>query len=424
MSFTAAIIGRASNDVEIVGKAREAAVALARRGWRILSGGDGPLAEGIRCALLAEGVGGLLVECSAHGGVPSLGHEDVFRLDPGIGYLRNYLLVASAHCVVALGGGAGTLSELAMAWQLHRPTCVFGPDRGWSTVASWWLDHRSVTRIHRAHSIESLVSWADKQLTALRDAAQATSPDTHLSRVAEFFDENCTWEAESSERGDLRTAIPRHFLASMARTGGRAVDLGGGGGVDSVYLAKAGMRVEYIDVSRAIGEICRKRAEAAGVISDITIRTGAWQDVLSTYTDGSIDLLIAMGEAMSFAIRPQDRSLFTSIVSTKLSAGAGILVTADNLYGRAAAHIANGEIERAASLVATQLDSEVSEAFPVYCYSRCELESMIGEAGCRVCTSLVYPVAPGENIEWNLRLGNIREFEASARNVLCVGERV
>src|SRR6185503_10528984 len=48
-----------------------------------------------------------------------------------MGYARNVLVVSTADAVVGVGGGAGTLTELAMAWQLGR--IVIGLDvEGWS----------------------------------------------------------------------------------------------------------------------------------------------------------------------------------------------------------------------------------------------------------------------------------------------------
>lgn len=51
-------------------------------------------------------------------------------LPTGLGHLRN-LLVASADAVIAVGGGAGTLSELALAWIRDRHLIAFRTE-GWS----------------------------------------------------------------------------------------------------------------------------------------------------------------------------------------------------------------------------------------------------------------------------------------------------
>lgn len=51
-------------------------------------------------------------------------------LATGLGVARNTLL-ANCDGVVAIGGGAGTLSEIALAWQLCRPIVALGTD-GWA----------------------------------------------------------------------------------------------------------------------------------------------------------------------------------------------------------------------------------------------------------------------------------------------------
>ena len=47
----------------------------------------------------------------------------------GIGHARNLAVAASADAVIAVGGGWGTLSEIAFAGILGRPTVILEP--GW-----------------------------------------------------------------------------------------------------------------------------------------------------------------------------------------------------------------------------------------------------------------------------------------------------
>lgn len=62
-------------------------------------------------------------------------------LATGLGLARN-IIVANADGVIAIGGGAGTLSEIALAWQLRRPIVALDAD-GWSRrLAAVPLDHR------------------------------------------------------------------------------------------------------------------------------------------------------------------------------------------------------------------------------------------------------------------------------------------
>jgi uncharacterized protein (TIGR00725 family) len=75
--------------------------------------------------------------CHEAGGVsigllPGVHPEDANRwvglpLPTGMGEGRNILVVRSAEAVVAVGGGWGTLSEIALASKIGRPVTVLGP---------------------------------------------------------------------------------------------------------------------------------------------------------------------------------------------------------------------------------------------------------------------------------------------------------
>ena len=60
----------------------------------------------------------------------------------GLDIYRN-VIVANSDAVIAVGGGAGTLSELTNAWPLKRLMLAFKNVDGWSAkVADTRLDHR------------------------------------------------------------------------------------------------------------------------------------------------------------------------------------------------------------------------------------------------------------------------------------------
>lgn len=79
----------------------------------------------------------------------------------GLGIARNVIVVASADVVVAVGGGSGTLSELAVAWQLGRPIVALAPAGGWAEkLAGEAIDDRRNDRLVRAESAEEAVALA------------------------------------------------------------------------------------------------------------------------------------------------------------------------------------------------------------------------------------------------------------------------
>jgi len=63
-------------------------------------------------------------------------------LPTGLGVARNAVLMAACDGVIALDGGSGTLSEIALAWQMRKPIACAG-DEGWHTrLQSLTLDRR------------------------------------------------------------------------------------------------------------------------------------------------------------------------------------------------------------------------------------------------------------------------------------------
>lgn len=80
----------------------------------------------------------------------------------GMGYARNVMVVRAGQAVIAVGGGAGTVSEIAYAWQFHKPICAVKGLGGWSdTFAGMRLDSRQDRPIAIAKSVEDVLSWVD-----------------------------------------------------------------------------------------------------------------------------------------------------------------------------------------------------------------------------------------------------------------------
>lgn len=74
-------------------------------------------------------------------------------LPSGLGLARNVLVVHAADVVVVLGGRAGTLSEIALAWQLGKPIVALDLGEGWSSsLAGSAIDERERPPILRAGS--------------------------------------------------------------------------------------------------------------------------------------------------------------------------------------------------------------------------------------------------------------------------------
>lgn len=118
--------------------------ALVERGYRVQSGGLGGVMEAVFAgARAAENYR----EGDTIAIIPSFAREDAnafadIVIPTGMDVMRN-AIVANADVVIAIGGGAGTLSEMAIAWSLFRLVIAFDCVEGWSKeLAGRRLDAR------------------------------------------------------------------------------------------------------------------------------------------------------------------------------------------------------------------------------------------------------------------------------------------
>ena len=98
---------------------------IAHRGWVLLNGGRdaGVMAASAQGASAAGGlVVGILQDTEPVGVAPGV---DI-AIPTGMGDARNVINVLASHVVVALPGGAGTISEIALALKSGRSVVTVG----------------------------------------------------------------------------------------------------------------------------------------------------------------------------------------------------------------------------------------------------------------------------------------------------------
>ena len=79
----------------------------------------------------------------------------------GMGEARNVVLVALADVVIVIGGGAGTLSEIALAWRLGKPVIALRTSDGWAMeLAGRAIDDRRTDTILAADSAAHAIDLA------------------------------------------------------------------------------------------------------------------------------------------------------------------------------------------------------------------------------------------------------------------------
>ncbi len=136
--------------------------------YRILCGGLGGVMSSI-CKGAKESSN--YKEGMTIGIIPSLDASSTnpyidIKIATGISYSRNQIIIASSDIVISIGGGAGTLSELAFAWQMNKKIISLSTSGGWSEkLAGKKLDNKRSDKIYEAKNEEEAISLISKLLS-------------------------------------------------------------------------------------------------------------------------------------------------------------------------------------------------------------------------------------------------------------------
>jgi uncharacterized protein (TIGR00725 family) len=128
----------------------------------IICGGRGGFMEAV-CKGVKQSSGtfpsqtiGILPEDTAEKSNPYI---DI-AIPTGIGLARNLIIINTADIIIAAGGGAGTLSEIAFAWQKNKKVLCVTSFGGWAAdLAGIDLDKRAMELLIPVSSIKEIKEW-------------------------------------------------------------------------------------------------------------------------------------------------------------------------------------------------------------------------------------------------------------------------
>lgn len=120
------VMGPAACDPQTAELAREIGRGIAEYGAVLLCGGRGGVMEAAAEGARSRGglTVGILPGASARDTPPNP-HIDL-ALFTGLGEARNWINVCASDVVIAIGGGFGTLSEVALALKAQKPLVLIG----------------------------------------------------------------------------------------------------------------------------------------------------------------------------------------------------------------------------------------------------------------------------------------------------------
>ncbi|ABK18159.1 TIGR00725 family protein [Syntrophobacter fumaroxidans] len=120
------VIGTGESDPGLDDMAVAVGREVARRGGVLVCGGLGGVMTA--AALGAKEEGGFTVGILPGSHVEDANHFIDFPIASNMGQARNAIIVQTAHVLIAVGGGYGTLSEIAMALKMGKKVVALHPE--------------------------------------------------------------------------------------------------------------------------------------------------------------------------------------------------------------------------------------------------------------------------------------------------------
>ncbi|MFO1337776.1 MAG: Rossmann fold nucleotide-binding protein [Burkholderiaceae bacterium] len=124
------VLGSAEPGSPAYALAGDAGERLARLGLTVVSGCGSPATR--VAAERAQAAGGLVVSIVTSADMPGPDWPATVVIPSGMGDARNLLMALAGDACIVIGGRAGTLSEVCLAWLHHRPLLPLVGCGGWS----------------------------------------------------------------------------------------------------------------------------------------------------------------------------------------------------------------------------------------------------------------------------------------------------
>lgn len=173
------VLGSAEPGSKAYDLAGDAGELLARLGITVISGCGSPATRS--AAQRAKDAGGIVVSIITSADMPAPDWPATVVIPCGMGDARNLMMALAGDACIVIGGRAGTISEVCLAWLHHRPLLPLVGCGGWSDgLLQNPPDERQNSPILPWDSVEAL----EHQLGALglfRSPRGATSNPTNAA---------------------------------------------------------------------------------------------------------------------------------------------------------------------------------------------------------------------------------------------------
>ncbi len=157
------VVGSSEADEATLKLAENLGQEIARRGIALVCGGLGGVMEA--ACRGAKKRNGMTI-----GLLPSDNKKDANQfvdvvIPTGFGHARNFLVARTGDALIAVGGQAGTLSEMAIGWFSQKPVVAMAHSGGWAEkLAGTRIDEKREDKVHSAETPEQAVDIVFKVL--------------------------------------------------------------------------------------------------------------------------------------------------------------------------------------------------------------------------------------------------------------------
>jgi uncharacterized protein (TIGR00725 family) len=139
MQTLIAVIGGSTEPQSVLDAAFDTGAEIMKIGFALICGGLGGVMEAScrgAASVVGSGSGRIIGVLPGYDKGAANPYVDLV-IATGIGYARNSIIVSSADAIIAMGGGSGTLSEVALAWQYGKPIVTL---RGIPGITNQFID--------------------------------------------------------------------------------------------------------------------------------------------------------------------------------------------------------------------------------------------------------------------------------------------
>jgi SAM-dependent methyltransferase len=153
-----------------------------------------------------------------------------------------------------------------------------------------------------------------------------------LDAVRAYYDargESELHRLDNPYEGAIEQELHRRAFEELLPLGARVLDLGGGPGKWTIWLARRGHQVVLADLSPRLLEIARRELAAAGVEAEAVLEVDARD--LGRFADGEFDAMLALGPFYHL-VSAADRELAASEARRVLRPGGLLLATVMTRY--------------------------------------------------------------------------------------------